>query len=210
MTYDPKNLGWTAQCYMLGELSEAESAAFETLLETDQTARESLALAVELAEGCRLAEAEIEIERLQPLEVASGGGLVTPAGLATSRDTCSGNTLMRPVGWLAVGAAACLAMLIGWQSLPGVLGLSGVQIAERELSPEVTAAWATMASDDHLIAESIAHAADDLADAASVDRDMADDDMLDDATLDGGDIDAIAPSWLLAAVEARQLQQAGN
>jgi len=205
MTYDPKNLGWTAQCYMLGELSEAESAAFETLLETDQTARESLALAVELAEGCRLAEAEIEIERLQPVEVVSGGELVAPAALPTSRDIW-----MRPVGWLAVGAAACLAMLIGWQSLPGVLGLSGVQIAVRELSPEVAAAWATMASDDHFATENTAHESDDLADAATADRDMADDDMLDDATLDGGDIDAIAPSWLLAAVEARQLQQSGN
>ena len=82
MTFDPKNLGWTAQCYLLGELSAGESAAFETLLETDQTARESLALAVELAEGCRLAEAEMEIEHLQPLEVASGGELLSAGGVA--------------------------------------------------------------------------------------------------------------------------------
>ena len=67
-----------------------------------------------------------------------------------------------------------------------------------------------MTHDDHLVAENTTHAGDDLADAAAADGDMEDDDMLDDATLDGGDIDAIAPSWLLAAVEARQLQQAGN
>jgi anti-sigma factor RsiW len=47
---------WQAACYLLGELSTAETAAFEQALADDQSAREALARAVAVIEGLRTAE----------------------------------------------------------------------------------------------------------------------------------------------------------
>ncbi|MBL8828284.1 MAG: hypothetical protein JNM18_14985, partial [Planctomycetaceae bacterium] len=129
------DLLWVAVQYRLGELSTSESAAFETRLLEDQSAREALSQAVELTMACRLAEAEIELESLQPTATALHPLVPAPANEAV---------WMRPVGWASLAAAACLAVLIGWQNW-----VTQPLLAQQEAKTlAVATAWAEVAALD--------------------------------------------------------------
>ncbi len=87
------DLGWSAFRYALGELTEAETSAFERRLLDDQGAREALALAVELAGALAI------VGREQP------PALPTP----------SRGRSRRVAAWSSLAAAAAvLVAALGW------------------------------------------------------------------------------------------------
>lgn len=102
MTQPNDDLLWTAYRYSAGELSGPEAEAFELLLADDQAAREALATAVELTETV------CAIERTSLITAAA-----TPA--STSRRAWS----QPSVGWVAVVAAASIALMFVGQSFLG-------------------------------------------------------------------------------------------
>jgi hypothetical protein len=92
MRFDPRaHLSWLAFRYLAGELAPIDEAAFEESLACDQAAREALAEAVELLEAVWLAG--LDARPIAPIP-------------RRSRAT-------RALGWLAVAAAACLAVIVG-------------------------------------------------------------------------------------------------
>ncbi len=185
------DLLWLAVQYRLGELSANEAAAFETRLLDDQLAREALSQAVELTLACRLAEAEIELESLQPTATA-----LHPLTPAPTNDA----VWMRPVGWASLAAAACLAVLIGWQNW-----VTQPLLAQHEAKTlAVATAWAEVAaldqSDDALELDTLAG---ELALASGGDGSgllgNGGESIDSESTAD----EALTPSWLLAALEAK-------
>lgn len=194
---DPPNtdrdaLLWLATRYHLGELPADEAAAFESRLLDDLVACEALGQAVELTLAVRLAEAEIEVETLQPL--VADGATVVPGGRG-ERETQP--AWMRPVGWLSLGAAACLALLLSWQNL--LMGPSQLA-AEHETSLAVATAWAEVAAahdfgDHGLELDSLAGELSLLAASETNGGESLESDSTDEH--------AQTPSWLLTALEAR-------
>jgi hypothetical protein len=91
---DESGLEWQAFLYASGDLSPAESAAFEAKLESDQAAREALAEAVRTTEL-------ISQAHCQP---------------ATVRRAYRSHWISQ-AGWMSVGAAACLLLVVGVQTV---------------------------------------------------------------------------------------------
>ncbi len=89
MTID-NELDWTAFCYLAGELTAAEAAAFEALLAEEQPAREALARAVELTQVVAAAESQ------------GAPAVVTKRALQSSWQT--------RLAWMAIGGVASLAL----------------------------------------------------------------------------------------------------
>ena len=91
-------LFWQAFRYVGDEMTPAEASEFEAELADQQTAREAVARVVELSQLVLAAAPEES-----PIEI-----FVTPVR--------NSQAWMQPVGWIAVGAAACLAMVMAYQS----------------------------------------------------------------------------------------------
>lgn len=186
---------WTAYRYSAGELSEADSTEFETLLADDQTAREALAMAVGLAETIRAAE---------QMPAARPATSLSPTSMPAS---VSRAAWQRTAGWVAVAAAASVALLFAWQ---------GLQHEGNPAQPARPVAEANPADDESrlLLAminrpqaqEAIEEALEEAPSALvpSVALDDGDDlsELEPSATLDEANT---APDWLLAAVaESKQ------
>src|SRR5436190_3883177 len=92
---------WTGFQYFVGELTDDEAAAFETRLADDQAARETLAEVVALVETTR----------------AAAG--VTPGPGSVRRAASNAPTTGRRerLGWAAIGMAASLALMMGYESI---------------------------------------------------------------------------------------------
>jgi hypothetical protein len=93
----PNGLDWLAFCYAAGELDASEAEAFESRLAEEQSAREALARAVELAQTVAAAEAQY-------------GDLVVPAAQA--------KTDWR-LAWMAIGGLASLLVALLWSGIVG-------------------------------------------------------------------------------------------
>ena len=85
-------LAWQAFRYLANEMTSHEHRAFEELLDRDQPAREALARMVELSTAVQASPANT-FERHVPRSLYAAG-------------------------WMSLGAAACLALMLGWRSLP--------------------------------------------------------------------------------------------
>ena len=94
--YPADELAWLAYCFVTGELSEGDAAAFEQRLSVDQAAREAVAEAVEL---CQAAAVACSREVEQP----------TPARVAKRAASWS-----RPLAWMSIGASAALVLVTAW------------------------------------------------------------------------------------------------
>lgn len=116
------DLAWLASCYVAGELSVDETAAFEARLETDVAACEAVARAMELNLAIAAAFES------QPATVINP----SPAVVAPSRRTASTITALAA---MAV-AAAGVALMVGPGSTP-----SGV--ARKDGAERLVAAWAS-------------------------------------------------------------------
>ena len=112
------DLAWLANCYVAGELTADEVAAFEARLETDETACDAVTRAMEL--NLAIAAAfDAERSTLKPQS-----STVPPA--------------RRAVVAIAVAAlaVACVAVLIG-------RGSDGVAVARKDGADKLVAAWAS-------------------------------------------------------------------
>jgi anti-sigma factor RsiW len=90
---------WLAYRYVSGELNGNELAEFEERLAVDQAARETVADVVDLCSALRaLPKQSFESPPRKALSVVSAAR-IWPA-----------------VGWMALGAAACLALIVGLQA----------------------------------------------------------------------------------------------
>lgn len=87
-----RDLAWLAFRYVAGEMKQEEVDAFEASLEHDQTAREALAEAVEIAGAVALVA-----EHSQTLPIAPIWTRPHP---------------LRSAAWMLLGAAACLALML--------------------------------------------------------------------------------------------------
>lgn len=93
---------WAAFRYSHGELSAEEAEAFEEQLATEQPAREALA----------------EATRLSEIVQASLAQALASRRAATRRLTKTDHALWRrSISSAAVGAAVCLALLLGWNAI---------------------------------------------------------------------------------------------
>jgi hypothetical protein len=137
MNTQPTDLQWTAFQYISGDLNPDEAAGFESLLETNQAAREAVAEAVEL--GHITSKALLQTMKKEPLQLASGS-----------------HKGWSQVAWMSCGAALCLlfVLLIQPVQLFNLLADRGVNQAIRSTteSPELALAWAqtrdTVTADD--------------------------------------------------------------
>ncbi|HEX8200581.1 MAG TPA: hypothetical protein VF590_08840 [Isosphaeraceae bacterium] len=131
------DLPWLAFRYVAGELAGVEAAAFERRLDADQRAREAVAEAVELAGAVALLGPDVLAFR--------------PAGPPRPRP------VRAALGWMAAGAAACLAAVAGLRALaptqsgpsPAVLARPGGGDADRTgAATEIALAWSGLHCDD--------------------------------------------------------------
>ncbi len=137
-------LAWLANCYVAGELSVDETAAFEARLETDVAACSAVAHAMEL--NLAIAAAF----DAQPATLGHQSGAASPSRRTTTVITALAATAV---------AAAGVALMIGHGSTP-------TGIARKDGADRLVAAWASgeaarnnVADDDSL----------DLADDADLD-----------------------------------------
>jgi anti-sigma factor RsiW len=198
------DLCWTAFQYVADELRPDDAAAFERRLETDQIAREAVARVVELSQTVRALPIETFATPTAPA--------VAPIFVASrSNTTCSLPVgWSHPVGWMAVGMAACLMAMMGIQAVgPGLAPATDVLIAssapadKASHSDAVALAWFRTqgAVDvDGLAANGLVAEEHDasLAELSEEVIEETDGEFIADANTNN----ARTPAWLLAALSA--------
>jgi hypothetical protein len=118
-----ETLDWQAYRYIANEMSSQEQSDFELLLADDQAAREAVAQAVELTQTIYAAELFSSPHAISHNSVAdspAASAAVEPAPISLR----SRNWLV-PVGWITVGAVACLALVL---SVPQLIPRTGPEI----------------------------------------------------------------------------------
>lgn len=154
MYIDPQSKhGWQALRYAARHLTETEQQAFENSLAEDQSAREAVAQAVELAHTATFLHIESETElaeltttlRAAPAVSTLAAALqaVAPAGTASpQRPTPS--TWTSKAGWWSAAAAACVAIFAiwsaNWQQPNPPVSVPGSE----QVTSDVTSAWAEL------------------------------------------------------------------
>ncbi len=193
-------LFWLAFEYVAGELSHDSAMAFEARLEHDQSAREAVAAAVDLVASVSSVECKLP----------AGPGQLTPA----SKDWSQSSVWTVPAGWLAVGAAACIGLMLAtyWPA-----DRPGAAVARRESASKtddtrLADAWAeTVWSSDGRGEDadgSLAFPSDDLMLPEDVD-DLLSDEQLESIARVGpewesADGELVISDWLLEAISAEQ------
>jgi hypothetical protein len=177
MGSDPRpEVHWLAFQYVCGELPADDAAAFERRLEDDQAAREAVAEAVGLTEAVTF---------------------LSPA-MATPR-----RPARYALGWMAAGAAACLAVVLCARTMPALA--PGPQAPIRKPGGEADRALARTWLKLHEDAE--AAASEPADDVFGLDEPT----MLAEAEpAPGGEPDGMAdmPPWLLEAASLRNAEPA--
>ncbi|HEY2839493.1 MAG TPA: hypothetical protein VGJ26_10100 [Pirellulales bacterium] len=203
-TANSADLDWQAWLYVAGELAEADRAAFEARLLTDCAACEAVARAVELLDLMAAATPAI----VRATAISAQGPLLSQPGAADFAPevvpvgaVSQGNRWSQRVSWMALGAAACLAVMLAgrtWQLERAWQPGESPDVAMGDNSEE-SAALDDDARTLAVVWTDLWNMDDALAAADS------DDDALDraDSVLVGavdGERDSAPPDWLLAAV----------
>jgi hypothetical protein len=219
-----ESLDFLAFRYVVGELTAAETTAFEELLEADQAAREAVAAAVEIT-------AAIQAAGMQPVVAgasdSAGGaasacphGSVSLLGTASLRDTANLRDTVplrrwRVIGlWLVGGSLACLGMVAlvdHWaaQRLRDAGGDLASGSSGDAASDSVPGQLARLWSETRpLVVGDLAGDSDDPTDMDGVGGLFAAGTGAGEGPTDAagdGPIDAVAdaPSWMIAAVAAK-------
>ena len=121
-TTTQNDLAWLANCYVAGELSADETAAFEVRLETDVAACSAVARALELNLAIAAAFDSLRATRINP----------QPATTPPSRRTATAITVLAA----SAVAAASVALMIGHSGSPKSL-------ARKDGADRIVAAWAS-------------------------------------------------------------------
>lgn len=155
----PADLEWLAFQYVSEELSAEVAAHFEDRLAVDQSAREAVAEAMLLWQT-----------------IAAGARIAEPA--RTSR------SWYEHAGWAAVGAAACLAVIVVLRSWPQPAPIAARPQAAGVASTELALVWAQR--DSYAAAEASDVVVDEdhglAVDVREIDREF------------------VVPAWMLEAV----------
>lgn len=123
-TTTQKELAWLASCYVAGELSVGETAAFEARLETDVAACGAVARAMEL---------NLAIAAAFDLEASQPGARPIQATVAPTR-------------WSGVAMTTLAASAVAAASIALMVGTSGSrtnEIARKDGADRIVAAWAS-------------------------------------------------------------------
>lgn len=171
------DLDWLAFCYVAGELSDDEQSDWEARLSTDQRAREAVAEAVKLTTQLSAA-------------VLPGVAPLAPARRRTA--------WWERLGWIAVGAAASLLLMLGWNHSANPAGRMGNGAAPPAgLSPSQ--------SDLVRVASLLSDTADpsDLEPGESLDDDASgvEEELLFPADSDMEEAELLVPEWLPAILQ---------
>jgi hypothetical protein len=171
----PDELHWQAFCYVTGEMEVRQAGEFEALLETDQTAREALAAALETLQLVTAAES------LHPV--------LQPHLFQSVRDEGARvKTWRRGLAWMSLGAAAAMLLAV---SLPRFWPVTDAEDwRSAGLTPELAVAWSQMELSQPDLGLLVP------ADVPSSQRDESDD--VDDVW--HVDSRHAAPAWMMAAV----------
>jgi hypothetical protein len=166
-------LDWLAFCYAAGELSDADTEAFEARLAEEQPAREALARAVELTQTVAAAEAKT-------------GDFVLPA----AHTPHNWNTRL---SWMAIGGLASLLLAMFWSGIVDPTWKSAQRGFNAASQRSLAWAWNETRTEIANVREaglwpSISGSNGDGEDDFSLDF-RGDDDSVDEA-----------PSWMLAAL----------
>ncbi|HWC90847.1 MAG TPA: hypothetical protein VG433_14355 [Pirellulales bacterium] len=204
--HTPVELFWQAFRYASDEMTAAEREAFETVLANDQSAREAVARVVEL-------EGLVRSVENAPVEVSGPRSGVGPASRAGRLSVLprEQNYWLQPLGWVAVGAAACLATVMAfqaWWPAAAPIAPAAPQVAvgsNTSHGSELALAWAQAqaelpAPDDTMIAGS----------SVTIGEAVADENIEHDLASVGDDQISAAPSWLLAAVADAEAARGEN
>lgn len=175
-------LDWQAFQYVLGEMDADEMSRFEDLLEIEQSARDAVVNAVELVETVSACSLDFE-----------------DRGVSVGRPDQGWKS---PLGWSAVGAAACLCIL-------GMLHLISIELdrrthdqagrlsADQGFTPSRALAQAWSTSRD--LADIDSDQTDQV-DLWSVESDEDDDDASEVDPDAVSDADLAVPGWMLTAL----------
>lgn len=177
---------WQAFRYVAGEMSEVEAGRFEEQLALDQSAREAVATAAQLAQTVALTESQ------QPLTLR-------PAVAARSE-----KRMLRAAVWMGLGAAACLAIVLsaGWLDFspeaPVVERNKGPQpVISDEEATELAMSWIATKNE-------LADRADEGQDSLIDSLDAAGDEAMAIEMMGEENDEGETPSWLLLAVREEQ------
>lgn len=193
-------LDWQAWLYVAGEMDDAAREAFETRLLDDVAACEAVARAVELSDLMAAATPALSyataIPTAAPAYEIDSAAEVVPAASYVSDGIRSREGWSQRVGWMALGAAACLAVMLAtraWRigqldDAAGVDEKQEIVATAEDDAPALAAAWTELWN------------ADDSTSRGDADDDTLarDDSVLSDAASD--DRNSTPPDWLLAAV----------
>lgn len=199
---DRPELDWLAFRYVAGEMTDAETLAWEERLATDQTAREAVAAAVELYQAVsQLPHDAWSESQSQPVATVTSDSFDSPAIAAslmapqhaTQRPTRSAADAPRFASsrmWLglSVTAAAVVLLVVVVQAVRSQRELAR---ANAEVSDDLVAAWSLVRTSP--ATETAAEASAETADSASEDWPAVSDADVD-RELDN------APSWLVVGM----------
>lgn len=190
----PSDLDWQAWCYVSGEMTSDESAAFEARLADDLAACEAVARAVELNDA--LAAVALPVARNSVHSAERPAGDRWPGRGRSPRRQAP---WLPRLGWMAAGAAACLTLilLVRWD------GSHDVAVVEHEraehdagdLASRLAQAWTEVLGSDVADEED----PNDSAGQQSFGESLA--------YIGPGELgvtasdDSVAPDWLLAALD---------
>lgn len=150
--------GWQALRYAARHLTDAEQRDFEDRLAQDQTARDAVAQAVELAHTATFLHLESETELAElglsnlttALRTAPAGSTLD-AALAAATPTATtapqrpaAFTWTNKAGWLSAAAAACVALFALWSANQPQPNVASPGPAHEQVSLDVTSAWADL------------------------------------------------------------------
>jgi len=127
---DETELFWQAFRYVGEEMTPSEAADFEVQLASEQAAREAVARVVELSQLVLAAAPE----------QSPAAEFVSPA--------LRSRAWMQPVGWIAVGVAACLAVVMAYQSFVPAPGSAQMASAAPGSTSDLALAWAVARAAD--------------------------------------------------------------
>lgn len=155
MHIDPQSkYGWQALRYAARHLTDAEQQAFENRLADDQTARDAVAQAVELAHTATFLHLDSENElsdltaalRAAPSAATLDAALqaATPAS-ADAPQRPRSSTWTAKAGWWSAAAAACVALFALWSANRNQAPAPGLPTpSTQQANLDVTSAWADL------------------------------------------------------------------
>jgi hypothetical protein len=202
--------GWQALRYAARHLTDAEQRDFENRLAEDQSARDAVAQAVELAHTATFLhlESETELSDLTAALRAAPAASTLDAALQAAAPAAvdapqrpAKSTWSNYAGWWSAAAAACVALVALWSAnRPQQNPVSPVP-AHEQVSLDVTSAWADLNAQKLVSSESSEEtASEQLTSVREITRE-SDDALMLDWLMNGLRQDGLKPDDLAPEIQ---------